>query len=119
MNSERTGHNQVWRIPALGAGEKDEWAEQVYVSDTSDWFPHPSPNGKSIVFISFPKGTRGHPPNRQVQLKLMAMPGDKIKKVEPVTVVSLFGGQGTINVNSWSPDSKRFAYVSYERVRDR
>jgi len=118
MNSERSGHNQVWRIPADGAGDKDEFAQHVVQSETSDWFPHPSPNGKSIVFISFPKGTRGHPPNRQVQLKLMSMPGDKLKKVEPVSIVSLFGGQGTINVNSWSPDSKRFAFVSYERVAD-
>jgi TolB protein len=116
LNSERTGHNQVWRIPADGAGEKDEWAEHVVKSETSDWFPHPSPNGKSLVFISCPKGTRGHPPYRQVQLRVMSMPGDKLKKIEPVTIVTMLGGQGTINVNSWSPDSKKFAYVSYERV---
>jgi len=118
FNSERTGHMQVWRIPAEGAGENDEAAEQVINDDTSDWFPHPSPNGKQIVMISFPKGTKGHPPNRPVQLRLMPTPGEKIRKVQPVTIVELFGGQGTINVNSWSPDSKRFAFVSYERVPD-
>jgi TolB protein len=120
LNSERSGHNQIWRIPSDGAGEKDEGAEHVVHSETSDWFPHPSPNGKSIVFISFPKGTRGHPPNRQVQLRLMPMPGEKLKKNDPTitTVVNMLGGQGTINVNSWSPDSRKFAFVSYERVAD-
>jgi hypothetical protein len=29
-------------------------------------------------------------------------------------LVDLFGGQGTINVNSWAPDSRRFAFVRYE-----
>ena len=118
LNSERTGHMQVWRIPADGAGDNDEWAEQVTHGDLCDWFPHPSPNGKQMVMISFAKGTKGHPPNRQVQLRIMPMPGDKLKKVEPKTIVELFGGQGTINVNSWSPDSKRFAFVSYERVAE-
>jgi Tol biopolymer transport system component len=118
FNSERTGHNQIWRIPFAGAGEGDRHAEQVVIDDRCDWFPHPSPNSKWMVLISFAKGTRGHPPNRPVQLKLMPMPGDKLKKAEPVTIVSLFGGQGTINVNSWSPDSKKFAFVSYERIPD-
>jgi Tol biopolymer transport system component len=117
-NSERSGHMQIWRIPAEGAGEADLAAERVITSDTSDWFPHPSPNAKEMVIISFPKGTRGHPPNRNVELRLMPMPAAKLKSVKPVTIVELFGGQGTINVNSWSPDSKRFAFVSYERVPD-
>lgn len=119
MNSERSGHNQIWRIPADGGGDNDAWVQRVTDGALCDWFPHPSPNSKWIVMISFPKGTRGHPPNRQAQLRLMPMPGgDKIKKVEPMTIVTLFGGQGTINVNSWSADSKKFAFVSYERVPD-
>ncbi|HEY3743476.1 MAG TPA: hypothetical protein VGL53_26700 [Bryobacteraceae bacterium] len=118
LNSERNGHNQIWRIPSAGAGEGDRHAEHVVQDDTSDWFPHPSPNSKWMVIISFEKGTRGHPPNRPVELRLMTMPGERLRKEHPVTVVSLFGGQGTINVNSWSPDSKKFAFVSYERVPD-
>ena len=118
FNSERSGQNQIWRIPAEGGGENDARVQRVTDGDLCDWFPHPSPNGKWMVMISFPKGTRGHPPNRNVQLRLLPMPGDKLKKVEPAVIVSLFGGQGTINVNSWSPDSKKFAFVSYERVPD-
>ena len=118
LNSERSGHNQIWRIPAEGAGEGDTAAQRITTGDLCDWFPHPSPNSKWMTIVSFPKGTRGHPPYRQVQLRMFPMPGDKLKKVEPVTIVNLFGGQGTINVNSWSPDSKKFAYVSYERVLD-
>ena len=119
FNSERTGHNQIWRIPFDGGGDGDSSAQRITDGDLCDWFPHPSPNGKSMTIISFPKGTRGHPANRQVQLRIMPMPGDKLKKQpEPSTIVDLFGGQGTINVNSWSPDSKKFAFVSYERIPD-
>jgi Tol biopolymer transport system component len=73
-----------------------------------DWFPHPSPDGKSMVFISFQKGTKGHPANQDVVLRAMPMKGGPIREL-----VKLFGGQGTINVNSWAPGSRRFAYVSY------
>lgn len=118
FNSERAGHNQIWRIPSDGGGENDAWVKQITDGDLCDWFPHPSPNSKWMTIISFPKGTRGHPPYRQVQLRLLPMPADKLKRAEPVTIVTLFGGQGTINVNSWSPDSKKFAFVSYERIPD-
>ena len=118
MNSERSGHNQIWRIPSDGGGDNDAWVQRVTDGDLCDWFPHPSPNSKWIVMISFPKGTHGHPANRQVQLRLMPLPGEKVKKVEPTAILTLFGGQGTINVNSWSPDSRKFAFVSYERVPD-
>jgi Tol biopolymer transport system component len=78
-------------------------------SEFEDWFPHPSPDGKWMVFVSFPKGTKGHPANQNVQLRMMRLPRGKVR-----VAAELFGGQGTINVNSWSPDSRRFAYVSYE-----
>ncbi len=69
-----------------------------------------------MVFVSFPKGTKGHPANKDVQLRLMPMPGAKLKPAKIETLVKLLGGQGTINVNSWAPDSRRFAFVSYEIV---
>jgi Tol biopolymer transport system component len=116
LNSIRTGNFDIWRIPAGGAGEGDAKAEQVTNDEWEDWFPHPSPDGKWMAMVSFEKGTEGHPQNRNVRLRLMAMPGDTLPTPRPVpeTIVELFGGQGTINVNSWSPDSKRFAFVSYE-----
>ncbi len=85
--------------------------EQLTHDDRVNWFPHISPDGKWIVYISFPPGTVKHPANKDVILRRMKSDGS-----EHADVVALFGGQGTINVNSWSPDSKRFAYVAYPFV---
>ena len=109
FNSDRSGSWDIWRIPAGGAGENDARAERITSDDMEDWFPHPSPDGKWIVLVSFQKGTKGHPANQDVVLRLMPGAGGPPKEIR-----KLFGGQGTINVNSWSPDSKRFAYVIYE-----
>jgi Tol biopolymer transport system component len=113
-NSDRSGSWDIWRMPATGAGPHDQAAERVTSDEMEDWFPHISPDGKWIVFLSFPKGTKGHPPNQNVVLRMMPAPGDRLAKPEIREVVHLFGGQGTLNVHSWSPDSGRFAYVSYE-----
>ncbi len=113
-NSDRSGSWDIWRMPAAGAGPNDQAAERVTSDDLEDWFPHISPDGKWIVFLSFAKGTQGHPPNQNVVLRLMPAPGDVLAKPDVREVVRLFGGQGTMNVFSWSPDSRRFAYVSYE-----
>lgn len=106
FNSERTGTMQIWQMDADGKHQ-----EQITTDAYNDWFPHPSPDGKYIVFISFkpevPSGS--HPPNKEVQLRLMNLKNKKIK-----TLATLFGGQGTINVPSWSPDSKKIAFVSYQ-----
>jgi len=69
------------------------------------------------VFISFEKGIPDHPANKNVTLRMMPMPGRKPKAPQIRELVKLFGGQGTINVSSWSPDSKQFAYVSYELLK--
>ena len=113
FNSDRSGSWDIWRMPADGAGENDARAERVTNDDWEDWFPHPSPDGKWLVFVSFPKGTKGHPANQEVVLRIMPMPGRTLKLTAIREVVRLHGGQGTLNVSSWSPDSRRFAYVSY------
>ena len=85
-----------------------------------DWFPHPSPDGKWLVFLSFPAGTKTHDFKTAVQLRMIPLPAsDAAVKVpgaddEMPVLAQFFGGQGSINVNSWSPDSKKFAFVSYE-----
>jgi Tol biopolymer transport system component len=77
--------------------------------ETVDWFPHLSPDGKSAVYLSYPQGTKGHPSDRWVEL--MVVHDGQWRQA--VCAAKLFGGQGTINVNSWSPTNHRFAYVAY------
>ena len=114
FNSTRGGGWNIWRMPAAGAGPDDAAAQRVTDDALEDWFPHPSPNGKLLLFLSFPAGTTGHDDRMaRVQLRMIPMPGNRIESVVPKTVVEVTGGQGTINVNSWSPDSTRFAYVTY------
>ena len=115
FNSNRGGGWDVWRMPADGAGPNDSKAQQVTNDDLEDWFPHPSPDGKHLLVFSCPKGTPGHDDRIEgVQLRLMRLPGNKLKAAKLTTLATFFGGQGTINVNSWSPDSRRFAFVIYE-----
>ena len=107
FNSERTGIMQIWRMRPDGSDQ-----EQVTADEFNNWFPHISPDGKWMVFLTYEKDVTGHPENKNVKLRLMSL-GDK--KVTVLT--SLFGGQGTINVPSWSPDSKLVAFVSYELIQ--
>lgn len=105
INSFRTGKMQIWRIDANG-----ENPEQLTFDDYSNWFAHPSPDGKWITYISYLEDQKeGHPFGKQVKLRLMNLQTKEIKDLTP----EFFGGQGTINVPSWSPDSKKVAFVSY------
>jgi TolB protein len=103
FNSERTGHMQIWRMKADGSEQ-----EQVFSDDLNNWFPHISPDGQWMVFLTYDATVTGHPENKDVTLRLMSLADKKI-----TVLAKLFGGQGTINVPSWSPDSKRLAFVSY------
>jgi TolB protein len=118
FNSDRSGSWDIWRIPANGGGPNDSKAEQITNDSLEDWFPHFSPDGKWMVFISFQKGVPNHPPDKDVVLRIMpapsSKPGAKPGQFHPQEIVKLFGGQGSMNVNSWSPDSKEFAYVVYD-----
>lgn len=102
--SDIPGHAQIARIPATG-GE----IEQLTFDERVNWFPHWAPTGDRAVYLSFPVGTVGHPANHPVQLRLV----DADDWRDATVFAELFGGQGTINVNSWSPDGHRFAYVDY------
>jgi TolB protein len=104
FNSERTGSMQIWRMKTDGTEQ-----EQVLTDDSNDWFPHISPDGKWMVFLAYEKGVTGHPAQKDVELRLMSMSDRKVH-----LLAKLFGGQGTINVPSWSPDSTKLAFVSYE-----
>ena len=103
FNSERTGHMQIWRMKPDGSEQ-----EQVFYDDLNNWFPHISPDGQWMVFLTYDASVTGHPENKDVMLRLMSLADKKI-----TVLAKLFGGQGTINVPSRSPDSKRLAFVSY------
>jgi hypothetical protein len=106
FNSDRTGLMQIWRMKPDGSAQ-----EQVTRDDANNWFPHPSPDGKWIVFLTYARDVKGHPANQDVMLRLMPASGGPSHEL-----AKLFGGQGTINVPSWSPDSQRVAFVSYQPV---
>jgi Tol biopolymer transport system component len=95
---------QLWRMKHDGSAK-----EQITFDEYNDWFPHISPDGKWIAFISFPTtiAPNDHPSYKRVMLRLMPASGGA-----PRVIAYLYGGQGTINVPSWSPDSKRIAFVS-------
>lgn len=102
--STRTGNMQVWRMNPDGKNQT-----QLTFDDMNNWFPHVSPDNKWLVFITFPKEVPAnqHPFYKRVYLRLMPVAGGEIR-----TICYLYGGQGTINVPSWSPDSKKIAFVS-------
>jgi len=106
FNSTRTGLMQVWRMEKDGNNPL-----QMTFDEANSWFPHVSPDGESIAYITYKKcdvEAGSHPPNKNVELRIMSSEGGEFK-----TLVKLFGGQGSLNVNSWSPDNKTLAFVSY------
>jgi TolB protein len=105
FNSNRTGTMQIWRMKPDGSQQ-----EAVTDGEFHDWFAHVSPDGKWLVFLSFLKEevkAGDHPPYKHVYLRLMPVNGGN-----PKVIAYLYGGQGSINTPSWSPDSKRVAFIS-------
>lgn len=104
FNSVRSGSMQIWRMKADGSDQ-----EQVTDDGFNNWFPHISPDGQSIVFLTFTSDVppSSHPPYQRVYLRLIPITGG-----EPTVLAYVYGGQGTINVPSWSPDSRQIAFVS-------
>jgi len=98
------GHAQIARIRPDGAG-----LEQLTFDDQVNWFPHLSPDGRWAMYIAFPPGTRGHPANVEIDVKVVALDDWS----SATTRAHVLGGQGTLNTSSWAPDSSAFAYVSY------
>jgi Tol biopolymer transport system component/regulation of enolase protein 1 (concanavalin A-like superfamily) len=108
FNSARTGDMRIWRMDPDGSGQKP-----VTSGDLHDWFPHLSPDGNWIVFLSFQKDVAAddHPFYNQVYIRMMPADGSSAPKV----IAYVYGGQGTINVPSWSPDGTKIAFVSNSR----
>ena len=110
FNSVRSGLMQAWRMKADGSQQ----TQMTFDEGWNTWFPHISPDRKLVSMVCYKKGDVApgeHVPHKHVEIRLMNADGSGLR-----TLVKLFGGQGTLNVNSWAPDSKRFAFVSY-RIR--
>jgi Tol biopolymer transport system component len=103
MASSLPGHAQLFRMSS-GGGD----VTQLTKDDRVNWFPHLSPSGNGLIYLSYEPGTEGHPANRAVEIRCMDREGG-----ESECLLRLLGGQGTMNVNSWAPDGQRFAFVDY------
>jgi Tol biopolymer transport system component len=137
FNSDQTGSFEVWRMPASGAGPGNNLAERVTNDPMQDWWPHPSPNGKWLLFASYSPDVRvketmpqwmkehpgetishfnlsNHPYNQNVEIRIRPLPGEHMTPAPLRVLTQIIGGQGSLNINSWSPDSKQFVFASYE-----
>ena len=103
-NCDRGGHAQIWVMNRDGSDQ-----HPLFTDDHVNWFPHPSPDGKHLIFIAYPAGTKGHPRDLPVEIRRCDPDGGNRE-----TLVTLTGGQGTMNVPNWSPDSRSFAFVRYD-----
>jgi Tol biopolymer transport system component len=110
FNSVRSGSMQIWRMKPDGSEQEQVTPDDGY----NNWFAHVSPDGSRIAFVTFNKDVPAdqHPPDKEVMLRVMTLANKRI-----AVLAKLFGGQGTMNVNSWSPDSRRLAFVSYQYIQ--
>ena len=107
FNSMRTGLMQIWRMRTDGSDQ----IQMTFDKEMNSWFPHISPDMKKVVYISYHKEDLEpgeHLPDKNVEIRMISADGGEEK-----TLLTIFGGQGSMNVNSWSPDSMKFAFVSY------
>jgi len=112
FNSVRTGRMQVWKMKTNG---KDQ-TQMTFDTDMNSWFPHISPDGKKVVYLAYHDyeiDPGSHVANLNVQLRMIPAAGG-----EPQVLLEFFGGQGSLNVNSWSPDSRQFAFMRYRLAEE-
>ncbi|MCG6903012.1 MAG: hypothetical protein LJE68_10055 [Rhodobacter sp.] len=107
FNSDHHGGTpDLWRMRCDGSD-----IQRMTMDDRVNWFAHPSPDGRHVVYLAYPAHVTGHPRGEDVELRAMPPEGGS-----PRVIAAFHGGQGTINVPSWAPDGRRFAYVRYARA---
>lgn len=102
-NCDRDGHAQIWVMQADGSGQR-----KVFADEYVNWFPHPSPCGRHVIYLAYPPGTTGHPRDLPIAICRMDPDGGNRQRL-----TAFNGGQGTMNVPNWAPDGSAFAYVRY------
>lgn len=102
-NCDRDGHAQIWVMAADGSDQR-----KLFADDCVNWFPHPSPCGRHVIYLAYPPGTTGHPADLLVAICRMDPDGSNRQQLCEIN-----GGQGTMNVPNWAPDGSAFAYVRY------
>lgn len=102
-NCDRDGQAQIWVMAADGTDQR-----ALFADDAVNWFPHPSPDGHHLIWLAYPPGTKGHPRDLPVSIML----GDPAGQ-NRACLIAFTGGQGSMNVPNWSPDSRSFAFVRY------
>jgi Tol biopolymer transport system component len=106
-NCDRDGHAQIWVMASDGTNQR-----RLFADDHVNWFPHPSPDGRHLLYLAYPPGTEGHPRDLPVALVLCDPDGQNRRRI-----LTFNGGQGTMNVPNWAPDGSAFAYVRYEHAQ--
>ena len=107
-NCDRDGHAQIWVMGADGSDQR-----KLFADDRVNWFPHPSPCGRHVIYLAYPPGTEGHPKDLPVAICRMDPDGKNRRRL-----IEMTGGQGTMNVPNWAPDGQAFAYVRYALPED-
>lgn len=103
FNGDVNGAVDLWRVPVAG-GAPERMTDDAFVN----WFPHPSPKGGEVLYLAYAPGTKFHPRDQDVSLRMLSEKDGSVR-----TLVELFGGQGTINVPCWAPGGDRFAFMRY------
>lgn len=112
--SDRAGNRDIWRMPADGAGPGDIRAERVTSDDREDSAPHPSPDGKWLIYLSLPPRNAGNVLDRDVLIRRLPLPGDRVAPAKPEDVARAVGGHGTLGSRPFAPDGRTFVYADFE-----
>ncbi len=112
--SDRAGSRDIWRIPAAGAGPADARAQPITGDDRDDAAPRPSPDGKSLIYLSYPPRTGPNAVDRDVLIRRLPLGDGRSARSRPQDIARIVGGHGTLGARPLSPDGRKLAYASFE-----